>query len=493
MSKDKNPLRPIFPWEIKEAEARHSKSHHNHDGTHNNNTSHHRHPNNSRRQGLNHRPFLAVLFLVTMALAAGTLLDGDSSSSTGSTSHSNATKTGKERGAFLPAASSKQEGIAEDMFQAYKKLEEDYHAKAFHPSNQQKWKELNRKGGAKVSILEHASDPTCPYVKMEAIIPAPVASCWNFLSIENWEKSMPKMDPTYESHAVYSNYTTPEGVNMILVRKRTKRILAFGKRDFAFLSVSDLPLSDGTWVSGTVSVETPDVPRESSYTRGFQDSIAFYKPVISPETGQEQCHVTIICRIDLNDSTVHGSGGFVPMWLYVKTVGATGLKSVLKMSAALVKMNEEMDAALINKETSSDSDTSVAGTPTSQSVSSPPTFAPVSSQQRHSTSIKSRENAAATIGQTLSTKPWNLAPGGAFAGVLATPQQTVLLLEESYLKYQSQQKWKQPLYGIFTHVASSRVDIDRNGQKKFGLPFLFKVPFLAKHRRIEPSTNAKNI
>lgn len=277
---------------------------------------------------------------------------------------------------------------------------------------------------------------------------------------------------------------------MILVRKRTQRLLAFGKRDFSFLSVSDLPLSDGTWVSGTVSVETPDVPRESGYTRGFQDSIAFYKPVTSPETGQEECHVTIICRIDLNDSTANGNGGFVPMWLYVKTVGVTGLKSVLKMSAALVEMKEEMEAGLIDKETPS-----VEGAPTSQSVTSPPTLAPVTSQQQSSVNSTKRATVAATVGQATSTQPWHVAPGGAFVGVLATPQQGVLLFEESSAK---QQKWKKPLYGIFSHVPSNNkgrsypttVDVDHNGPETLGLPFLGKLPFLAKRRRIAPSTSA---
>ena len=166
---------------------------------------------------------------------------------------------------------------------------------------------------------------------------------------------------------------------MILARKRTKRILAFGKREFVFVSVTgDKPLDDGTWVSGTVSVEfnetktdsdsdngneggdenendttttttTTSLPyRNKSYTRAFQDSIAFYKP-IPPSAGGcasssslsgERTKLTIICRIDLNDSsssTSDGGGGCIPMWLYVKTIGITGARSVLNMRRALLK------------------------------------------------------------------------------------------------------------------------------------------------------------
>ena len=167
---------------------------------------------------------------------------------------------------------------------------------------------------------------------------------------------------------------------MILARKRTKRILAFGKREFVFVSVTgDKPLDDGTWVSGTVSVEfnetktdsdsdngneggdenendttttttTTSLPyRNKSYTRAFQDSIAFYKP-IPPSAGAsssssslsgERTKLTIICRIDLNDSSSStsdgGGGGCIPMWLYVKTIGITGARSVLNMRRALLE------------------------------------------------------------------------------------------------------------------------------------------------------------
>ena len=213
---------------------------------------------------------------------------------------------------------------AQDLHQAYREIQQEYHAKAFDSKN---WITLNSKGGIDVSLLHHSSDPDCPYIKMTAIMPASPQDCWNFLSLANWDKTMPHMDPFYEGVSVYKSYQH-RGVGMTLARKRTKRLLAFGKRDFFFVSVADVPKKDGTLVSGTVSVIAPQLaPRQTGYTRAFQDSIAFYEPIDSGEKTQ----LTIICRIDLNDSAPDGEGGFMPMWLYVKTIGATGARSVLSM------------------------------------------------------------------------------------------------------------------------------------------------------------------
>jgi hypothetical protein len=119
-----------------------------------------------------------------------------------------------------------------------------------------------------------------------------------------------------------------------LARKRTKRILTFGKRDFVFISVADIPHRDGTLTSGTVSVITKRLPRTRGYTRAFQDSVAFYRPL-----GKNKTHLTIVCRIDLNDSL--GEGGAIPMWLYVKTIGVTGARSVLAMRQYLEQETRE--------------------------------------------------------------------------------------------------------------------------------------------------------
>ena len=218
-----------------------------------------------------------------------------------------------------------------NMCDAYRAIQRDYQAKAFAPSAQQ-WQLLSQKDGVQVSLLHHPSDPNCPYVQMTGIIPASVQDCWNFLLVSAWDTTMPKMDPFYEGVTTYGEYQYRK-VHMILCRKRTKRILAFGKRDLVFLSVQDEPLPDGTWVSGTVSVVTPRIPRQSGYTRAFQDSIAFYKPL----QGNTKTQLTIVCRMDLNDSGTDGSGGHIPMWLYVKTIGYTGVQSVIRMRDAIVE------------------------------------------------------------------------------------------------------------------------------------------------------------
>jgi hypothetical protein len=218
---------------------------------------------------------------------------------------------------------------ARELYDAYKEIQSEYYQKALG-SGANDWKILTRKDGVEISMLEHPSDPTCPYIRMTAVIPTPVEDCWEFLQLANWDETMPKMDPFYEGVSLYGEFTY-RNVHMILAQKRTQRILAFGKRDFVFLSVTDQPMKDGTWVSGSVSVQTPKIPRQAGYTRAYQDSIAFYKPL----EDNTKTRVTIVCRIDLNDSTDGGSGGFMPMWLYVKTIGATGARSVLSMRKAL--------------------------------------------------------------------------------------------------------------------------------------------------------------
>jgi hypothetical protein len=175
-------------------------------------------------------------------------------------------------------------------------------------------------------------------------MPVSVQDCWDFLLLERWDRNMPKMDPFYEGVTVHGEYNV-SNTNMLLCRKRTKRLMAFGKRDLVFLSVTEEPLEDGTWVSGSVSVETPLVPRDKRYTRAFQDSLAFYKPI----DNNKRCALTIMCRIDLNDSSEDGAGGFIPMWMYVKTIGRTGVMSVLKMKDAIVQdLKERASAATCN-------------------------------------------------------------------------------------------------------------------------------------------------
>jgi hypothetical protein len=221
----------------------------------------------------------------------------------------------------------------EDVYNIYRQLQQDYHAKAFTSKG---WKTLVDKKGCRVSMLPHPSDPTCPYVKMQATMPVSVEECWNFLKVDQWDRTMPKMDPFYAGVSIHGEFYYNK-IHMILCRKRTQRILAFGPRDLTFLSVQDRPLSDGTWVSGSVSVTADNLPRQPGYTRAFQDSVAFYQP----RQNNTATDVTILCRIDLNDSGCDGAGGFIPMWLYVKTIGITGANSINRMRNALVVENGE--------------------------------------------------------------------------------------------------------------------------------------------------------
>jgi len=153
-----------------------------------------------------------------------------------------------QRGVELPNPVRQQ-----DLIRIYKKLRDDYQSKAF---GRKDWKLLKDKNDVQVSLLQHsASDPTCPYVKMRTVLPVSVEACWDFLSLDNWPRTMPKMDPYYEGLTIFQQYESPD-IDVIFCRKRTKRLLTFGKREFVILSVSqNKPLDkQGTRVSGTVSV-----------------------------------------------------------------------------------------------------------------------------------------------------------------------------------------------------------------------------------------------
>lgn len=278
-----------------------------------------------------------------------------------------------ERGKLVSA-----QVTAEELYEAYQSIRNEYDEKAFmcdHEDHshslyvsknsnrkstkkqndkcQGKWKTLKQtEDGIEVSILQHPSDPTCPYVRMTAVMPGSMEDVWNFLMLDNWDKTMPKMDPFYEGLEISKRYffhtkkknnnKHKKPIEMILARKKTNRLLTFGKRDFTFVQVSDTPRDDGVWVSGTVSVVTDKLPRKKGYTRAFQDSIAFYEPLPPGNNGMEpRTRITIVCRIDLNDSAQDGDGGSIPMWIYVKTIGSTGVLSIKNMMKELQKDLDE--------------------------------------------------------------------------------------------------------------------------------------------------------
>jgi hypothetical protein len=57
--------------------------------------------------------------------------------------------------------------------------------------------------------------------------------------------------------------------------------------------------------------------------------------------------LTIVCRIDLNDSGADGEGGWVPMWIYVKTIGHTAAASIHKMRQALLSDQASYSDAVV--------------------------------------------------------------------------------------------------------------------------------------------------
>jgi hypothetical protein len=222
-----------------------------------------------------------------------------------------------ERGVPLPVSLEPKE-----LYDVFRRLRRHYQEKAASHHHHHNWQVMYQYRNITISMLHHDHDPTCPYVKMEAYIPVPTTSCWDFLKVERWDDSMPKMDSFYEGTQVYGTYQVPSNnATVTLCRKRMTRLFAFGKRDMVFLSVEDKnghdagnginednnantlssPSSLGsatndddasgmpqnhhydhyhrTLVSGSVSVVTDAIPRQKGYTRAYQDSISYYRPV----------------------------------------------------------------------------------------------------------------------------------------------------------------------------------------------------------------------
>jgi len=238
----------------------------------------------------------------------------------------------------------------QELYDAYQVVRDDFDQKAFcsrenklqKPSlhlkcnGEWEWDTLREtEDGIQVSILQDPSDPHCPYVRITGDMSGTSEDTWNFLGFDNWQTTMPKMDPFYEGLDVKQRYLYHKPkllglkafhpVEMILGRKRYHRLGLFGKRDFTFVQVSDLPRDDGVRVSGTISVITDKLPRMKGYTRAFQNLVAFYEELTPEKDDTPKTKVTVVGRIDLNDSLDDGDGGHIPMWLYVKTVGRTGV------------------------------------------------------------------------------------------------------------------------------------------------------------------------
>ena len=237
-----------------------------------------------------------------------------------------------------------QDVTGKELFRVWEKTKEEYNAKAFGKEYQNKWKVVKEGAdGLNVAMLHHPTDPV-PYVRMHATMPGSVDDVWGSFRLSNWERLMSAVDPFFEGLTILEQFDHGK-VNMVLARKRAKRLVTFGKRDFLFVSVSDQPRSDGVLVSGTVSAVTSKYPRVQGYVRAYQDSIGFYEPhADDPTTGESRTSVTIVCRIDLNDSGEGGEGGHVPMWLYTQTIGLSGSSSLAKMRKQMRLEMEERQA-----------------------------------------------------------------------------------------------------------------------------------------------------
>ena len=84
------------------------------------------------------------------------------------TDSSSASKRGKFIGSSFDA---------KDLYDAYKEIESNYYSVAFAEESKSLWRTLVEKDGVEVAMMEHESEPNCPYVRLSVTIPAPLEDC----------------------------------------------------------------------------------------------------------------------------------------------------------------------------------------------------------------------------------------------------------------------------------------------------------------------------
>ena len=233
---------------------------------------------------------------------------------------------------------------SEEIYRQYQEKLREYQDMAFSKTSD--WKTLKKTtDGIEISTLTSNDDKDCPYVRMKATMPTSAVKLYKFMSFSNWKVFMPIINPFYQGMSVMNEFTF-QNTNMVMARKHSTSILGFGRRDFSILAITSdpAPRGDGVLVSGTISVIAPQqIPRYQGFTRAFQDMVCFYKPVGRNSDGSDQTELTIMLRTDLNDSTDGGTGGSVPMWLVVKTLGIAGSKAMQGLRKIVRKQSTALD------------------------------------------------------------------------------------------------------------------------------------------------------
>lgn len=74
---------------------------------------------------------------------------------------------------------------AEELHEAYEELKIEYNERVFGSTSASAWSLLKESPDqtVQVSLLTHPSDPSCPYVKIQAILPGTISDTWSYLSL----------------------------------------------------------------------------------------------------------------------------------------------------------------------------------------------------------------------------------------------------------------------------------------------------------------------
>ena len=172
-------------------------------------------------------------------------------------------------------------------------------------------------------------------VRVTLNISASISTVSHYLDARHWNSTQKHTDPFFEGWdvlqdvgSVYPRFESPmealtggrgSGYDVVVGRRTTKRLLAFGRRDMvlACFKESGVGSTGHRWERhAAISVDHPDYPAmgdrsNKKFTRAFQNMVIELKEV---DKGTE---VTCVMRVDL--------GGNIPRGVFRRTVGRTAL------------------------------------------------------------------------------------------------------------------------------------------------------------------------
>ena len=197
-------------------------------------------------------------------------------------------------------------------------------------TNDKEWKKVAGNKDVKVSMYSGPKTPSdgSSIILVSVRIPTKLKHVVYNFDPKLWSETQKFQDPFFSSWDVIHNIggvvtsgnksplkILTDGkspiVEVIIGRRRTKRLLTFGKREMILATFKE---EGDDWTNvGVRSINHLEYPPGGKYTRAFQDMI------VSMKEGNEGEYTDVRCvmKVDL--------GGMIPRGIFRKMVGQTGV------------------------------------------------------------------------------------------------------------------------------------------------------------------------